>query len=113
MPAKPAAGHGVSRHRIVIENGWKMIASVDIKPDWWFVDVILIESIWNPAGKKLYLTLLIDPMEVNKKEVWAVSVSTLLPENKNDSALGLITLNEVKKQDLKNFVKSINESILC
>ena len=95
-----------------LENGWKLVGSVDISTDWWFDDIFLIESVWNPVGTKLYLTLLTDPMEMRKKEVWAVSVSPVLPEPQKYAPIDQIALNEVKKIDLKNFVQSINVSIL-
>jgi len=95
-----------------LENGWKMIGSIDISSDWWFDDIILFESVWNPVGKKLYLTILTDPMELRRKEIWAVSVSSAMPNNKTSAPLGLVALNEVKKLDLKKFVQSINILVL-
>lgn len=95
-----------------LENGWKMIGPVDISSDWWFDEIFLIESQWSPVGKKLYLTLLTDPMEIRRKEVWSVSVSSSLPENRHIKPIGQITLNDVKKIDLKSFVKLINDLIL-
>ena len=71
-----------------------------------------MESVWNPLGRKLYLTILTDLMVKKRKEIWAVSVSFEMPEDQNSKSSGLITLNEVKKINLKNFVQSINVSIL-
>jgi hypothetical protein len=79
-------------------NGWNLAGSVDISQEWWFDDIILLESIRSPVGKKLYMTLLTDPMERKKKKVWAISLSTILPEQKNYESLSQITLNDVKKQ---------------
>ncbi|MEO6252096.1 MAG: hypothetical protein ABIO79_02275 [Ferruginibacter sp.] len=95
-----------------LENGWRMIGPIDISTDWWFDEIILIESVWNPVGKKLYLAVLTDPMEVKQKEIWGVSVSSVIPENRSGEPLGLVTLTEVKKIDLKKFVQSINNSVL-
>ncbi|MEI9955145.1 MAG: hypothetical protein WDM90_02305 [Ferruginibacter sp.] len=95
-----------------INNGWKLIGSVDISTEWWFDDIFMIESVWNPVEKKLYLTLLVDSIEIKERKIWSVSVSTVLPKDKNDEQIGQIGLNEVKKMDLTNFVKSINDLIL-
>jgi hypothetical protein len=95
-----------------IKNGWKLIGSVDVKQEWWFEDIILLESVCNPIGKQLYLTLNTDPIEIKRKIVWAISISTELPEEKNYKSISQITLNDIKKTDLDNFVKSINDLIL-
>jgi hypothetical protein len=93
-------------------NGWQLIGSVDIKSDWWFEDIISLQSKWSPVGKSLYLTLLTDPMESKKKVVWSISISTILPEAGNHHSIGQIALNDFKRTELGVFVKDINKSVL-
>ncbi len=93
-------------------NGRKMIGPLDISRDWWFNDIILMEFVWKPVGKKLYLTLLIDPLEIKKGVVWAISLSFSMPEQKDHKSISEIVLNDVNKINLGNFVKTINGMIL-
>ena len=94
------------------KNGWRLIGPIDIKGDWWFQDIIMLQSSWRPVGKKLYLTLLTDPMESKKKIVWCISISSILPEYNNYRSISQITLNDVKSTDLETFVKLINQTVL-
>ncbi len=76
-------------------NGWKLIGSVDRKEDWWFEDILLLQSTWRPVGKKLYLTMLTDPQINNKKVVWSLNISLVLPERSDLNSLEQITLNNI------------------
>lgn len=91
-------------------NGWKLIGSADLQPDWWFDDVLVLKSIWRPVDKEIYLTLLTDPM-YDKKVVWSIGISKYIPDNKNIAWINQITLNEISKTNLKDFVISINERV--
>ena len=93
-------------------NGWKLEGSVDIQRDWWFDDIIELRSIWSPAGKQLYLTLLTDPGNIKKKIVWCVSISSVLTGERNDNWIKQITLNDIKRTDLEEFVRQINKMVL-
>src|SRR5688572_27362322 len=93
-------------------NGWKLVGSLNVSQEWWFNDIILLEFVWKPPGKNLYLTLLTDPMEIKRKVVWAISLSFAMPEQRNCKSLSQIALNDVKKTNLENFVKTVNELIL-
>jgi len=88
------------------------MGSVDIKQDWWFDEIIMLQSIWRRVGKQIYLTLLTDPIDIKNKIVWCVSISTEVPTNKNFNGLKQITLNDIKRTDLEEFVKQINEIVL-
>jgi hypothetical protein len=88
------------------------MGSVDIKQDWWFDEIIMLQSIWRRVGKQIYLTLLTDPIDIKNKIVWCVSISTEVLTNKNFNGLKQITLNDIKRTDLEEFVKQINEIVL-
>ena len=94
-----------------VENGWELVGILDVSQDWWFQDIILLESTWKPVGKKLYLTLGTDPAQIQKK-VWCVNITSEMPENRNYIPFKQITLNDVKRTDLTALVKSINEIVL-
>ncbi len=93
-------------------NGWRLIGSVDSKESWWFEDILLLQSTWRPVGKKLYLTLLTDPQINNKKVVWCLSLSLASPERSDLNSLEQITLSNIKKTRLEDFVKRINSIVL-
>ena len=93
-------------------NGWKSIGSVDISQDWWFEDIIMLQSVRSPVGKKIYLTLLTDPIDIKKRIVWCVSISLSLPDQENLNWIKQITLNDIKRTDLEEFVKEINRIAL-
>ncbi len=92
--------------------GWASQGPADIPGDWWFTDIILLVSVWRPVGTKIYITLLNDPAYTNRKVVWAVSVSALLPTSRDTKFIVQLTLNELKTTDLDAFVKSINKTVL-
>ena len=94
-------------------NGWVCVGSSDAKIEWWFEDMFVLMSQWRPAGLKLYLTLIVDPQIEKRKEVWAVGLSSTIPETWTDKNLiRTLNLNEIKKTDLDQFVKDLNKIIL-
>ena len=75
-----------------VENGWELVGILDVSQDWWFQDIILLESTWKPVGKKLYLTLGTDPALIQKK-VWCVNITSEMPENRNCISLSYQNLS--------------------
>ena len=93
-------------------NGWKLVGSADISGDWWFQDIFQLTSTWSPLNKNLYITLLVDPMTMDKTDVWAIAISSEIPGDQHHKFLDQITLNDVKRTDLDAFVKRINKTVL-
>lgn len=93
-------------------KGWAFMGSVDVSSDWWFQDILQLVSTWRPTGVNIYLTLLTDPLILDKKVVWCISISTIIPDNRNFTYLDQLTLNDIKKTDLNLFVERINNYIL-
>ena len=93
-------------------KGWQQAGSADIKQDWWFDDIIILSSIWKPVGKEIYLTLLTDPMEKDKKSVWAIAISAVMPIEKNFNWIKQVSLNEISKINLQEFVTEVNDKVL-
>jgi len=93
-------------------NGWKVVGSADIPGDWWFGDILQLASTWRPLNKSLYITLLVDPMTMDKNDVWAIGISSEIPCDQHYKFLDQITLNDVKKTDLDAFVNRINKAAL-
>lgn len=52
---------------------------------WWFEDIIMLQSVWRPAGKQVYLTLLTDPGNIKEKIVWCVAISVSLPDQESSN----------------------------
>ena len=93
-------------------NGWRSEGPVDMRQDWRFEEIIMLQSVWSPVGKKIYLTLLTDPIDIKKKIVWCVSISVSLPEQESLNWIKQITLKDIKRTDLGGFVKQINKIVL-
>lgn len=93
-------------------NGWRAMAAVDIKPDWWFDDIIMLQSVWRPVGKYIYLTLLTDAGNIKRKIVLDIGISTELQVERNSNWLKQISLNDIKRIDLEKVVQEINEIVL-
>ena len=93
-------------------NGWKFVGSADVSSDWWFSDILQLESTWHPIGTPLYLTLLTDPQILDEKIIWCISISSEIPDSKSFNYIDKIALNDIKRTDLKNFVGKVSKIIL-
>jgi hypothetical protein len=93
-------------------NGWTFVGSADVSSDWWFSDILRLESTWRPIGTLLYLTLLTDPQILDEKIIWRIVISSKIPDNKRFNYIDQITLNDIKRTDLKRFVVSVNSKVL-
>lgn len=93
-------------------NGWTLNGSADVVSDWWFTDILHLTSKWRPVNTNLYLTLLTDPQEINHKIVWCVSISYIIPGDRNFSYIDQVKLNDIKRADVNEFVKKINKIVL-
>jgi hypothetical protein len=94
-----------------LRKGWEFVGSIDIQSDWWFDDILQLNSIWRSVGTQLYLTLLTDPQILDKKTVWCVAISSVVPENRQQF-IDQLALNDIKKVNLSAFVENINRSVL-
>jgi hypothetical protein len=92
------------------ENGWKNEGVVDIFKEWWFDEIIQFSSTWKPIGTKLYLTLLIDPIDYPKQNIWGVGISETMP-NSDRIFIDEISLKTIHKSNLNLFVKKVNDMI--
>jgi hypothetical protein len=93
-------------------NGWTFVGSADISSDSWFSDILHLTSTWRPVNTNLYLTLLTDPQITKEKIVWCISVSSIKPNDRHFPYIDQVTLNDIKKIDLDEFVKKVNKNIL-
>ena len=92
-------------------NGWTLTGPVDTS-DWWFSDIFHFASNWRPVGTNIYLTSLTDPEFLDKKIVWCVGVSTEIPDNRSFTFIDQVSLNDLKKINLNDFVNRINKAVL-
>jgi hypothetical protein len=93
-------------------NGWMFAGSADVSSDWWFSDILQLESTWRPIGTSLYLTLLTDPQVLDEKDIWCIGISSNIPDSRNFTYIDQIALNDIKRTDLKKFVVSVNAKVL-
>lgn len=89
-------------------NGWKLVGSVDTPSDWWFTDILRLTSTWRPVNTSIYLTLLVDPLIIERKIIWCIRVSSEKPIDRDFPFIDEITLNDINKVDLGKFVRNIN-----
>src|SRR5262245_16528941 len=65
-------------------EGWRVIER-ETGQDWWLDELWIIESVWSPAGQRLWITFLVDPMHDGLRRkgehVWAVGVTKSAPRN--------------------------------
>ena len=92
-------------------NGWTLIGPIDIS-DWWFSDILHLSSYWRPLGTNIYLTLLTDPEFLDNKIVWCIGVSSEIPNNRHVTFIDQVSLNNIKKINLNDFVIKINNVVL-
>lgn len=93
-------------------NGWTLNGQADVVSDWWFTEILHLTSRWRPVNTNLYLILMTDPQEIKEKLVWCIRVSSIIPKDKDFSYIDQVTLNDIKKIDLGEFVQSINRIVL-
>ena len=93
-------------------NGWTFAGSAEISSDWWFSDILQLTSTWRPVDTNLYLTLLTDPQDIEEKIVWCIGVSSVIPNDRHSIYIDQVTLNDLKRIDLDEFVKNINKTVL-
>jgi hypothetical protein len=55
---------------------------------------------------------LTDPEYLDKKIVWCIGVSAVIPENKNSAYLEHFSLNDIKRTNLDIFVDGLNKVLL-
>lgn len=92
-------------------KGWQYKGTVDVA-DWWFSDILQLLSGWSPVNANLYITLLTDPEILNKKIVWAIGFSTHLPDNRHFIFIDQVTLNDISKINISEFVGRITDAAL-
>ena len=60
------------------EYGWRVSHSEE-NLEWWADEMWLLESLWSPAGLRVYITFMVDPMAAPSRKkgeaVWAVNAS--------------------------------------
>ncbi|SHG03611.1 hypothetical protein [Pedobacter caeni] len=102
------------RIKMLIETfetfGWRNDGHADVSTLWWFTEVIVLTSYWHPIGRKLFLFLLIDPLEYPEKKVTDVGISLTLATDKN--LMETIALKEIELPFLKEYCAKINLLIL-
>lgn len=102
------------RIKMLIETfetfGWRNDGPADVSTLWWFTEVIVLTSHWHPIGRKLFLFLLIDPLDYPEKKVTDVGISLTLATDK--SLLETIALKKIDLAFLKEYCAKINLLVL-
>ena len=61
------------------QEGWRVVDR-ETPLYWWAEEVWIIESIWRPAGHRLWITFIVDPWPGSEgNRVWAVAVTAAAP----------------------------------
>lgn len=93
-------------------KGWILKGSVETTSDWWFSDILQLNSVWSPTDKVVYLTLLKDPYYLDKKIIWSIGISSRIPDNHHYKFLDKVAINDIKRINLSIFVTNINKLVL-
>lgn len=94
-------------------NGWTYVGPADLSSDWWFSDILCLTSIWRPENRNLYLTLLTDPQDMKQNFVWSIGVSAVIPNDRHFPFIEQVTLSNINKINLDEFIKMVNRIVLC
>jgi hypothetical protein len=94
-------------------NGWLFVGLTDTPAEWWFSELFHLTSIWRPVNTNLYLALLNDPQNIKEKIIWSVSIAKIIPNDRHFSPIAQLTLNDIKRIDLDEFVKQVNKIVLA
>ncbi len=77
------------------KHGWKVVQIEEDTLDWWADEIWILESVWTPVDKHVYLTFLVDPQSgyvknrrkggyfgaIKSYTVWAVKASATKPHD--------------------------------
>lgn len=98
--------------RVLSENGWQVVETLDADLDWWADEILIIESVWAPQGLHGYLTFLVDPNWNNHRKkgehVWSVALSTEFPDSRSANSGPQLWLGQGWKQRLPEFIPQVN-----
>ncbi len=93
----------------VIENGWKITELEKVELDWWANEMWLLESVWSPIGKTVFITFLLEPEYA--KEVWEIMISKEKPNYRggNPNSFSLNIKGSKLEKELPEFMKFLSE----
>ena len=96
----------------VEQRGWQIAEVVEESLPWWAYEVWVLESTWSPAGTRLMLTFVIDPMyESGPKRGWldrAALSRGELPGYRSDCELARMSMRHGWERDLESFVQALD-----
>ena len=80
-------------------RGWA-ISSIELASDcWWAKEIWQLKSVWSPQGKTIYLSLLVNPLELgdpkkpSERSVWAVSLTESVPASTAEAVSATIQID--------------------
>lgn len=79
--------------------------------DWWIHESWALTSAWRPVGASIFLTLLVDPQQLETNDVgsvWAISVSNTPPSDRMDAGRTAIRTSPRWPERLKEIVAATN-----
>ena len=102
-------------HDALRGQGWS-VSKVELLSDcWWAKEIWELRSHWTPEGAVIFLTLLIDPMaEIDDNNppdsaVWAVGLSTDLPNGRLDAERRLIKIGRRMSKAINEIIEGSNQ----
>jgi hypothetical protein len=68
---------------LLTREGWVIVARELSPEEWWLDEVWVLESVWTPAGRRIFVSFLVDPHAVGERpkgeHVWAVVATATRP----------------------------------
>ena len=95
-------------------SGWRIVDRVQISSEWWADEIWTIDSVWHPAGFRLFLTFLVDLMQSGPRrpgeDVSEVSCSSSYRGTREEATGGpTIYLRPSWEKNLPGFLCSLKE----
>jgi hypothetical protein len=90
-------------------SGWRVQRRAG--DEWWAQESWELSSAWRPVGATIFLTFLVDPQSettTSVGSVWAVSVSSSLPDDRMDAWRTEIRTSPRWPERLKEIVAAAN-----
>ena len=93
------------------ESGWESVDPSIEALDWWADEIWEFRSRWSPSQKRLFLTLIVDPMwEGDRKPgqgVWAIGSSAVPPVERVDASSNALLPLKSFSTELASFLGKV------
>ena len=98
---------------VLAEEGWRIAERESPCSEWWLDEVWILESVWSPAGRRAYVSFIVDPAVVGHRRkgehVWAVAIGTQRPDSWRCDVVPLRPRWEGRRDDVVAGVRKLRD----